>query len=136
MLSGFEVGAAHALVDHLLHRQRRVPAHVHADLEEHHGDAGVLADRAVALGAHARVDQNLGDGVLGGRALLALVGCGQRLDVVDRVVVADVLEGVGDALDEIFLTDGGSWVAFQCCFAMISELVMNMSVQAMVKAET
>jgi hypothetical protein len=39
-------------------------------------------------------------------ALLALVGGGQRLDVVGRVVVADVLEGVGDALDEVFLADG------------------------------
>jgi hypothetical protein len=62
------VGAAHAFVDHFLHAHRGVPAGVHADLEEHHGDAGVLADRAVALGAHARVDEDLGDGVLGGRA--------------------------------------------------------------------
>jgi hypothetical protein len=58
------------------------------------------------FGAHAAVGQNLGDGVFGGRALLALVGSAERLDVVQRVIVADVLEGVGDALDEVFLLDG------------------------------
>jgi hypothetical protein len=41
---------------------------------KHGDDAGVLADRAVAFGAHARVDQDLGDGVLGRRRFLALVG--------------------------------------------------------------
>src|SRR3546814_8878176 len=47
------VGAAHALVHHLLHAQGRiVPAHVHADLQEHGDDAGVLADRPMAFGAH------------------------------------------------------------------------------------
>jgi hypothetical protein len=102
-----EIRPAHALIDHLLHRQRGIPMHVHADLEEHQRDAGILADRAVALGAHPRVDQNLRDGVLGGRAFLALVGLRQRLDVIDGMVVADVLEGVGDALDEIFLANGG-----------------------------
>src|SRR5690606_5353710 len=35
----------------------------------------------------------------------ALVGGGEALDVVDRVVVADVLEGVGDGLDEVVLLD-------------------------------
>ena len=52
----------------------RFEAHVHADLQEDVDDAGVLADRAVALGAHARVGQDLRDGVLGGRRLFALVG--------------------------------------------------------------
>ena len=85
--------------------------HVHADLEEHQRDAGILADRAVALGAHPRVDQNLRDGVLGGRAFLALVGLRQRLDVIDRMVVADVLEGVGDALDKVFLANGGHGIS-------------------------
>jgi hypothetical protein len=54
-----------------------LPAHVHADLQEHVDDAGVLADRAVAFGAHARVGQDLRDGVLGRRAFLALVGARQ-----------------------------------------------------------
>jgi hypothetical protein len=62
------IGATHAFVDHVLDAHGGVvPAHVHADLEEDGDDAGVLADRPVALGTHARVDQDLRDGVLGGR---------------------------------------------------------------------
>src|SRR3546814_18527864 len=62
-------------------------------------DASVLADRPMAFGAHARVDQDLRDRVLRSRAFLALVGGRQVPDVVDRMVVADVLQGVGDGLD-------------------------------------
>ena len=40
------------------------------------------------------------------KILLLLVGGGQRLDVIGRMVVADVLEGVGDGGDEVFLLDG------------------------------
>src|SRR5690606_10582967 len=102
------IGAAHALVGHVLDAHGGVgPAHVHADLEEHGDDAGVLADRAVPFGAHARVDPDLRHRVLGRRRLLALVPRGQVPDVVHRVVIADVLQGVGDALDEVFLADLG-----------------------------
>jgi hypothetical protein len=75
--------------------------------EEDVDDAGVLADRPLALGAHARVGQDLRDGVLGRRALLALVGARQVGDVVGRVVVADVLQRGGDALDQVFGVEGG-----------------------------
>jgi hypothetical protein len=51
------------------------------------------------VGAHLAVGQDLRDRVLGGGALLALVGAGQVGDVVGGVVVADVLQRVGDALD-------------------------------------
>src|SRR3546814_19748070 len=61
--------------------------------------------RPVALGAHPRVDQDLRDRVLRSRAFLALVSRRAVRDVVHRVVVADVLQRVGDALDEIFLLD-------------------------------
>ena len=81
LLSGLVVGAAHAFIRSGSSREA-VPAHVHADLEEHVDDAGVLADGAVAFGAHARVGQDLRDGVLGGGALLALIGAGQVGDVV------------------------------------------------------
>merc|ERR1711965_1217489 len=60
------VGAAHALVDHVVQAHgSAVPADVHANLDEHGNDTGVLTDRAMAGGTHARVDQNLGHGVLG-----------------------------------------------------------------------
>jgi hypothetical protein len=61
----------------------------------------------MAFGRHPRVGQDLGDGILGGGGFLALIGFAQRLDVIERVVVADVLEGIGDGLDQVFLLDGG-----------------------------
>ena len=78
LVVGVEIGAAHSFVDHIFDGHGRVvPADVHADLEKDVDDAGVLADGAVTLGAHARVDQDLRDRVLGGVRLLALVGLGQ-----------------------------------------------------------
>ena len=62
------VGAAHAFVDRVFERFRKIEPHVHADLQEHVDDAGVLADRPVALGAHARIGEDLRDRVLRGRA--------------------------------------------------------------------
>jgi len=79
----------------------------HPDLDEDHGDAGVLADRSMTLGGHARIREDLRDCILRSRRLLALVGVAERADVVERMVVADVLEGVGDALDQVFLADRG-----------------------------
>ena len=80
--------------------------HVHADLDERDDDARVLADRSMALGAHARIGEDLRDRVLGRGRLLGRIRFGQRLDVVDGVIVGDVLQRVGDARDEIFLPDG------------------------------
>ena len=83
------------------------PLDLHADLDEGGDDAGVLADGAVAFGAHAGVDEDLGDGVLGGGGLFELVGAGEVGDVVDGVVVADVLECVGYGVDDVVLLDDG-----------------------------
>ena len=105
---GVVVALAHAFVDGVVQAAGEAfPAHVHADLEEHVDDAGVLADRAVAGGAHLAVGQDLRDRVLGRRALLALVGARQVGDVVGRVVVADVLQGGGDGFNQVGLADGG-----------------------------
>src|SRR5581483_12042173 len=87
------------------------PADVHADLHEYGHDACVLADRPTPFGAHAAVGENLSDRILRGRTLLELVGPPERGDVVERMVVADVLQGVGYALDEIFLfNDRHCWL--------------------------
>ncbi len=91
-----------------------VPAGLHADLDEGGDDAGVLADGAVAFGAHAGVDEDLGHGVFGGGGLFELVGAGEVGDVVVGVVVGDVLEGVGDGLDEVGLLDGGHFRKGAC----------------------
>jgi hypothetical protein len=61
----------------------------------------------VAFGAHARVDQNLRQSILRRRRLLQLIGARKVGDEILRVVVADVLQRVGDRLDEIGLFDGG-----------------------------
>ena len=76
---GVEPRLASTLVDHLLHGHHAMrgggrPLDFHADLDEGRHDAGVLADRTMALGAHAGVDEDLRDGVLGGVGLLDLVG--------------------------------------------------------------
>src|SRR5207248_6470986 len=70
-------------------------------------DAGVLADRALALRAHARVGEDLRDRILRRRRLLGRVCRAERLDVIQRVVIRNVLQGVGDAVDEIALADYG-----------------------------
>jgi hypothetical protein len=75
--------------------------------EENDRDPRVLADRAVAFRAHTAVGEDLRDGILRSDTLLALVGGAKRLDVVERVIVADVLESIGNALDEVFLLDSG-----------------------------
>ncbi|MCY1529424.1 hypothetical protein D9M68_645680 [compost metagenome] len=102
---GIQVAAAHAFVTELLQRALGVEAHVHADLQEHVDDTGVLAQRALAFRAHARVGQDLGHRIARGRAFLALVGAGEVADVVHRMVVADELDPVGDRLDEVFFFD-------------------------------
>ena len=107
-----QITAAHAFVDHVGDAHRgTVPAHVHADLHEHRDDAGVLADRPLAFGAHAAVGQDLRDRVLRGRALFEFVCAAERLDVVERVVVADVLQRIRNALDQVFLFDDGHGLA-------------------------
>ena len=104
---GIGVGTAHALVYHFLNAHLRVPLHVHADFQKDGGDACVLADGAVALGTHAAVYQNLRHRVFGGRILFFLPSLAQGFDVIDGMVVADELEGIGDALDKVFLFDYG-----------------------------
>ena len=47
------VGAPDTLVDHVGHAHVAFPMHVHAHLQEHGDDAGILADRAMSLRAHA-----------------------------------------------------------------------------------
>ena len=66
-----EIGSTHAFIDHLLKvftllAGSSLEAHIHAHLHEGVHNARVLADGPVALGAHAAVDENLRDGVLGG----------------------------------------------------------------------
>ena len=104
-IAGVEVGAADAFIDHILQCALRTKAAFLSPFDEYIDDAGVLADRAVALGAHAAVGQDLRDGILGSGALFGLIGLAQRADIVHRMEIADVLQRVGDAFNQVILGD-------------------------------
>ncbi|MNS71487.1 hypothetical protein D3C72_1048590 [compost metagenome] len=97
-----QVATAHAFVTEFLQGALGVKAHAHADLQEDVDDAGVLAQRTLAFGAHARIGQDLRHRVARGGAFLALVGARQVADVIDGMVVADELNAIGYRLDEVF----------------------------------
>src|SRR6202012_5675574 len=106
---GVAPGPANALVDHLPHGHHPgdagLPLHLHAYLDEGCDNAGVLADGTMAFGAHARVDENLGDSVFSCWPLLEFIGACEVGDVVDRVIEADVLKCVRDATNEVVLVN-------------------------------
>ena len=105
---GVVVTAAHAFVDGVIHAAGETfPAHVHANFQKHIDDAGVLANRPVACGAHFAIGQNLRHGIFGRRAFFSLVGPRQVGNVVRRMVITDVLQGSGNRLDQVGLADGG-----------------------------
>jgi hypothetical protein len=64
-----------------------------------------LTDWTSTFCAHSAIREDLCYRVFGCRALFPVVGGPERLDVIERVVVANKLKGVGDALDKIFLSD-------------------------------
>ncbi len=118
LVVGMVVGAAHALIDDLLQRLRAVETAVLSPFDEHVDDSGVLAQRAMAFGAHAAVGQDLRDSILRRRTLLGLVGFAERADVIHRMVVRNVLERVRHALDYVVFRDDGHVAhrrKFPCC---------------------
>ena len=108
LVIGVKIGAAHAFIDNLLQRLRCVvqPA-IHAPFNEDVDDAGILTNRPVSLGAHPAVGQDLRDRVFGGRALFCLISLPQRADIIHRVKVTDILQRVGNALDQVRFANYG-----------------------------
>jgi len=108
------VGAAHPLIDHILQTLPRFEAALLPPFDEDIDDAGVLADRAVALCAHPAVGQDLRDRILRRRPLFRVIGFAQRLNVIHRMIVRYVLQRIRHGLDQIVFADNGH-VAHRSC---------------------
>src|SRR6187551_408721 len=104
---GIHVGAAHTFVDHISEAHLRIPLHIHTHSHEYGHYASVLADRAMTHGTHTRVDQDLRHSIFGGFTLLALIGLVHCLNEIYGVVVGNKLQRIGDAVDQILLTNHG-----------------------------
>ena len=102
------VSLTHALVDHVIQAHGGAfPADIHANLDEHRYDASILADRPMPRGTHTRIDQNLRNGIFSGLRLFTLIGFMHCLNEVDGVIIGNVLQRIGYALDQIILFDNG-----------------------------
>src|SRR5690606_29426887 len=99
--------AANAFIDHVSEAHLRIPLYIHTHSYKHRNDPGVLADRTVAHGAHAGVDQNLRHGIFGRLVLLALPGLVDSLNEINGMVIRDELQRIGDAVDQVLLTNHG-----------------------------
>ncbi len=90
----------------------------------------------MAFRAHAAVRQDLRDGVFRSRALFEFVRAAECLDVVERMVKADVLQRIRNALNQVFLLDdshglnvwgrdviGTSWVVSSALYKARLELL-------------
>ena len=106
------VGAPDALVDHVGEAHIALPLHVHAYAQKHRDDTRVLADGALAFGAHARVDQYLRHGVFRRGIGFPLVGIVDGLHEVDRMVVGNELQRVRHAVDQVTLANQGGHDGF------------------------
>ena len=105
------IAPANAFIDGVFQAASEViKPDVHANLQEHIDDAGVLAHGAMAHGAHFAVGQNLCDGIFGCWTLLAVVGASQMRDEIGRVVVTDVLQRCGYRFNQVFFFDQGRHV--------------------------
>ena len=108
---GVVIAPANAFIDGVFQAACEVfELDVHAHLQEHIDDAGVLAHGAMAHGAHFAVGQNLCNGVFGRWALLAVVGGSQVRYEIGRVVVTDVLQGGCYRFNQVFFFDQGGHV--------------------------
>ena len=60
------------------------------------------------FGAHPAIGQNLRNGILRGWGLFCLIGFTQGPDIIHRVEIADILQRVSDAVDQIGVADNDS----------------------------
>ena len=112
------IGAAGALIHHLLDRHVAVPLYLHADLDEAGDDTGILTERAMTFGRHAGVDQDLGQGILGGRVDLAVIGGLGGLHEIEGVVEGDVLQGVSNGIDKVLFFNDAHIILTGPCYRL------------------
>ena len=98
---------AYAFVNHVFEGHVRIPLHVHTNRDQHVDDAGVLANRSLANGAHARIYQHLSERSFCGGRLFFLPRSAHGAYKIRRVVIRNELQCVGDALNQIILLDNG-----------------------------
>ena len=65
-------------------------------------------------GTESGIDQNLRHGVLGRGIELHLVGLVHPLNKIYRVVIGDELQRIGDAVNQILLTNHGHYQFCSC----------------------
>jgi hypothetical protein len=65
----------------------------------------------MTLRAQARVGEDLGDGIAGGRGLFVPICFAKRLDVIEGMVVGNKLERVGYAVDDVPLSNHGHGIS-------------------------
>ena len=102
-----QISLPHTGIDHLADTELGIPTHFHADFQKYRNDAGVLTNRPPTFRAHSGIDQNLRHRIFGRRALFLLISRMQCLNEIQRVVIGNVLQGIGDALDKIVLANSG-----------------------------
>ena len=97
------VGPPHPLINHVIQRAIRFPLHVHANFNKHGDDARILTNRTVPHGTHSRIDENLRHRIFGSGVLFHLPRFVHRLHKIERMVVGDELQRIGDAVDHVLL---------------------------------
>ena len=70
----------------------------------------------MTFGRHAGVDQDLGQGILGGRVDLAVVGGLGGLHEIERVVEGDVLQGVSNGIDKVLFFNDAHIILTGPCY--------------------
>ena len=101
---GMGVRATNAFVDHVVQRHFGIPSDIHADLNEDGHNAGVRQIGRLPM-AHIRELMRICAMDLGCLRLFTLIGLTNALDEVLGVVVANELQRIGNAVNQIVLTN-------------------------------
>ena len=84
LVIGVQICTSHTFINKVFKRLRRLPAHLHADIDKYRDNTRVLADGTLTHRAHTAVDQYLRERILCGLTLLHLVSTMDRLDEILR----------------------------------------------------